>query len=291
MKRLSLIFVLGITMLTACMPVAGAVDKPPAGEVTITSSPSGMDAQTIAPLPSNTPRTPTAQPTETVAVTATLAVSPDMVRLASVDYKKWEKPSTAATIEDWASGRLLAFAQSIATPFSDKVMNMDFGMSNFTEGSDQINFTRQYVLSNGKTFDSCSVGDTVPMKWLAHFFIPADPKNDYLVQPLYLDIAQYKNKDKSNGFVIYYTIEGSRRDILFGKMAYTMPVRVDKSTTKHSLAEGENIMTDIGYYHADNINAALDEWKTTGNLPTYLQTQLLHPSITYTDKGVGCFDK
>ena len=132
MKRLSLIFVLGITMLTACMPVAGAVVKPPAGEVTATSSPSGMDAQAITTIPSKTETIiptrdgqwdppqpmPTSDPNENIPAETKPTAQVDVATKApEFDFtglnicKTWQEASKCPITEnDWA--RISAFVKA-----------------------------------------------------------------------------------------------------------------------------------------------------------------------------------
>jgi hypothetical protein len=115
-------------------------------------------------------------PTETTIPTLTATpiptATPDPFKdFAGKDCTNWEEPCPAK-YSNWKSGLLLAYAKSIATPFSEEVMNTEFKMVNGKYPA----FSRKYTFPNMEIMDGCTMTPELnPFKFVAHLYIPDAP--------------------------------------------------------------------------------------------------------------------
>ena len=280
-------------LLTACgINSAIPTDIPAIPAASKTANP------TDTPTPEAT-KTPTPVVTETLEPTATETVDPMQARLEKfkgLDCSDWKKPCTEATPADIKDDVLLAYAKSIAQPFgseASKIKNIweiDYIDKTFTiEPVDEV--STQYKDSNKIMEDP----KKTPVRWVAHFFIKKD-EAQHLMQDTFIDIEQIRNADGSSGFLTFYdTADGpiqTRRQILFGSMAYGVPIR--PSTTSifgkdipkdQWLKQGINMMFDATVYRMDQVNQELDQWVATKTIPTSLEKEILMPEVVSADSG------
>lgn len=227
--------------------------------------------------------------TETISPTPTATLIPTATEdpfkdFAGKDCTNWEEPCPAK-FDDWKSGRLLAYVKTIATPFSEKVMNTEFKMGKQGLDGEFPYFTQKFTLSTGRIIDTCTMfPENNPFKFVAHFFIPDAPGGPFSQEDsgLYFDIAQYKNIDGSSGYLTYFSLKGWR-DLLFNKMSYTMP-RNEKSSAEFAkkvgnIPEDENIIWDSRYLQVDENKVLIDKWVTTGIIPKELESRVLEPWV------------
>jgi hypothetical protein len=236
-------------------------------------------------------------PTETTIPTLTATpiptATPDPFEdFAGKDCTNWEEPCPAK-YSDWKSGLLLAYAKTIATPFSEEVMNIEFKMGRRGPNGGYPCYSWEQTFPDGKKeYFFNVISEVSPFKFVAHFIIPDAPMKLFSKDPiLYFDIAQYKNADGSSGYLTFYTTDYERGwgDMLFNKMGYTMPMNVKAVLPKNGIfpAKGENIIGDAQYWQVDENEALINEWIKTGVIPKELENRVLAPWI----RDESCYKK